>query len=98
MMKRTQFDAKTGGAFTVEVEGPSFDERIVGPGYFIIVNPQSTYACFSKSRQDICFGDIVSDMIPNYTNAQYAKDYGSRILHTGQTIREYMAQNCYMKV
>ena len=97
----SQFDAKTRQYFTSEVVGPSYAQRIEGDGYFIIVNPNSEYASFSKKRHDICFGDIVSDIIHNYTNQQYANDYGSR--HLGGdlsewTVREYLQRNLGMDI
>lgn len=106
MMQRTQFDAKTGKDFTAVVTGPSYAQRIEGPGYFIIVNTDSKYVSFSKSKHDICFGDIVSDIIPSYTNEQYAKDYGDRVITEGtmamsapegMTVREYVAKYCRKK-
>ena len=96
-MKATQFDAKTGGSFTVEISGPSYSQKIEGVGYFVIVNPNSKHVSFSKSRHDICFGDIVSDIIPDYTNQQYANDYGSRITGMGKTVKEYIQQECRMR-
>lgn len=97
-MKLTQFDTLTKSQFTAEVVGPSFDQKITGRGYFIIVNPNSKYVSFSKNHTDICFGDIASDIIPNYTNQQYAEDYGDRQIGTGNTVREYMQQNCGMNI
>lgn len=98
-MKTTQFDAKTGELFTVEIEGPSYAQRIVSDGYFIIVNPHSKFVFFSKKRYDICFGDIVSDIIPEYTNQQYANDYGDKMTgYNNMTVREYMQKNCRMNV
>lgn len=97
-MKTSQFDAATGGTFTAEIDGPSFSQRIIGDGFFIIVNPNSKHVSFSKSRHDICFGDIVSAIIPEYTNQQFADDYGDRMLAGGQTVREYMRENCRMEI
>lgn len=48
--------------------------------YYIIVNPNSKYVSFSKSKHDICFGDKVSGIIKEYTNAQYIAEFGSRII------------------
>lgn len=79
-MKTSQFDARTGQFFTAEIEGPSYAQRIVGAGYFILINPDSKHVSFSKTCHDICMGDIVSDIIPNYTNEQYMNDYGSRLI------------------
>lgn len=93
----TQFDARTGKLFTAEVMPAGLNDYIVGEGYYIIVNPDSKHASFSKTRHDICFGDIVSDIIPEYTNQQYADDYGNRLTKSGKTIREYMQDNCRMR-
>jgi hypothetical protein len=76
----SQFDAASNGFFTAVIDGPFHNEAIIGEGYFIIINPDSKYVSFSKTRHDICFGDIVSNIIPEYTNEQYARDYGSRII------------------
>lgn len=91
-MKTTQFDAKTGGQFTTEITGPSFQQVISGPGYFIIPTDKGTVS-FSKGRHDACVGDIVSDIIPNYTIEQYAADYGDRVLGIGKTVREFLHDN-----
>lgn len=95
--KTTQFDAKTGTQFTATITGPSYEQKIVGEGYFIIPNPDSKYVSHSKHRKDTCLGDIVSDIIPNYTNEQYCKDYGDRLTGMGVTVREYMANNLRLK-
>lgn len=79
-VKISTFDAKTNASFIYEVTGPSYKQRIIGPGYFIIINPDSKYVSFSKCRHDICFGDVVSDLIHEYTNTQYANDYGKKII------------------
>jgi hypothetical protein len=97
-MKIAQFDTKTNSMFTAEVLGPSYEQYISGDGYFIIVNPNSKFVSFSKHKHDICFGDIISDIIKEYTNQQYCDDYGKRLLGTGQTIKEYMINNCRMKL
>ncbi len=92
----TQFDACTGNLFTTEVVATGLNSRIIGDGYYIIVNPDSKYVSFSKTRHDICFGDIVSDIIHEYTNQQYANDYGDKLTGLGKTVREYMQNNCGM--
>lgn len=97
-MKTSQFDSKTGNFFTAEITGPSYEQKIIGNGYFVIVEPHSKHVSFSKHRHDICFGDIVSDIIPNYTNQQYANDYGDKLTGTGLTVREYMQKNCRMDI
>ena len=97
-MKTTQFDAKTHNFFTTQITNFSHSNRIVGDGYFVIINPHSEYVSFSKSNQDICLGDIVSDIIPNYTNQQYADDYGDKFTGLGLTVREYMQKNCRMNI
>lgn len=97
MMKCTQFDAHNNRPITIEIVGPSFAQRIEGKGYFIIVNPNSTYVSFSKSRHDICLGDVTENIIPNYTNQDYANEYGSRTTgYKGMTVKQYMQQNCRM--
>jgi len=48
--------------------------------YFIIVNPDSEFVSFSETNHDICFGDQVPEIIPNYTNKQYADAYGDRVI------------------
>lgn len=97
-MKTTQFDARTCLLFTTEIIGPSYAQVISGEGYFIIINPNSRLVSFSKVRHDICFGDIVSDIIPGYTNQQYANDYGTKPTGMGKSVREYMQQNCKMNI
>ena len=84
--------------FVAEITGPSYDQKIVGPGYFIIMNPGSKHVSFSKGNHDVCFGDTVSDIIPEYTNEQYIEDYGHRVISTGQTLREYAKSNLRMAV
>ena len=97
-MRITQFDAKTGEQFTTEIEGPSYAQKIVGEGYFILINPDSKHVSFCKQRRDICFGDIVSDIIPNYTNQQYCDDYGDKMTgYNNMTVRQYMQVNCRMR-
>lgn len=97
-METTQFDAKTQSTFTAKVTDFSHSNRIIGQGYFIIVNPDSKFVSFSKSHTNICFGDIVSNIIPNYTNQQYADDYGDKLTGMGLTVREYMQKNCRMDI
>lgn len=90
-MKTTQFDALTGRSFTTELTD---DFKIItGNGYFIIPNPNSKHVSFSKGRKDSCLGDIVSDIIPNYTNEDYAKDYGDRMTGVGKTVKEFLIEN-----
>ncbi len=102
-MKITQFDAKTRSQFTTEIKscgtpGKEYSHQIIGEGYYIIVNPHSKYVSFSKNHHDVCFGDIVSDIIKEYTNQQYADDYGNRLTGVGKTIRQYMIENCRMNI
>jgi hypothetical protein len=97
-MRTTQFDAKAGAQFTTEITDFNHSNRILGDGYFVIVNPNSKHVSFSKSYHDICFGDIVSDIIPNYTNQDYANDYGNKLTGVGKTVKEYMQQNCRMNI
>jgi hypothetical protein len=97
-MTTSQFDAKTGSMFTTEITDFSHSNRIIGEGYFVIINPDSKHVSFSKAKHDICLGDIVSDIIPNYTNQQYANDYGDRLTGMGLTVREFMQKNCRMNI
>lgn len=102
-METSQFDAKTNQFFTTQIThngspDKPYGFRIVGAGYYVIINPDSKYVSFSKSNRDICFGDIVSDIIHEYTNQQYCNDYGNKLTGTGKTVREYMQQNCRMEV
>ena len=102
-MTTTQFDAKTGNFFTTEINhkglvGSEYGWNIIGAGYYVIINPDSKQVSFSKNNHDICFGDIVSDIIPNYTNQQYANDYGNKLTGLGKTVREFMQQNCRMSI
>ncbi len=102
-MKITQFDAKTKGFFTTEIDhhglvGQEDGWHILGEGYYVIVNPDSKYVSFCKAKKDICFGDIVSDIIPNYTNQQYVDDYGDKLTGVGKTVREHMKENCRMDI
>lgn len=97
-MRVTQFDAHNNKSITVEIEGPDYNQVIKGEGYFIIVEPGSPQVSFSKARKNICFGDVTQDIIPDYTNQQYADEYGDRLTGSGMTVREYMQQNCRMDV
>lgn len=102
-MKNTQFDAKTRKMFTTEVEHNGtpqapYGYHITGDGYYVIVNPNSKYVSFSKMNRDVCFGDIVSDIIKEYTNQQYADDYGNKVTGIGKTVRQYMIENCRMDI
>lgn len=94
-MKISQFDAHNKQTITVEVDGSEYDQRIVGEGYFIIINPASKHVSFSKHRQDICMGDVTKEIIKEYTHDQYAAEYGDRPTgYHGMTVREYMVRNC----
>lgn len=93
---QNQFDAHNNKRMDITIEGPSFAQLITGNGYFIIVNPDSKHVSFSKSRHDICFGDITENIIPDYTNQQYATEYGDRLTGMGVTVKEYMQRNCRM--
>ena len=97
-METTQYDAKTEQFFTTEITDFSHSNRILGDGYYVIVNPDSKFVSFSKHHLDVCFGDIVSDIIPDYTNQQYANDYGDKMTGIGKTVREYMRENCRMQI
>lgn len=97
-MKVTQFDAHNKRSITVEIVGPSYAQRIEGDGYFIIVNPNSKHVSFSKAKHDVCLGDVTENIIPNYTNQQYADDYGSRLTGIGLTVKEFMQKNCRMNI
>lgn len=97
-MKTSQFDAHNQQRINVNITGPTFAQKIEGKGYFIIVNPDSNFVSFSKSRHDICLGDVTADIIHEYTNQQYANEYGSRLTGMGLTVREYMQKNCRMDV
>lgn len=87
--KITGFDAKTGANFTAEIVGPPYDRRIIGEGYFIIIEPNSKYVSFSKSKHDICYGHIVSDIIHEYTNEQYVKDYRDILFNDGKKYSDW---------
>lgn len=98
-MLTTTFDAHNNQPITVDIVGPSFAQKIVGEGYFIIINPDSRYATFSKSKYNVCMGDVTKNIIPNYTNQQYADEYGDRLTgYLGMTVKEYMQKNCRMKI
>lgn len=98
-MRITQFDAHNNEPITVEVVGPSYAQRIEGEGYFILINPDSPHVSFSKGRHNICFGDVTKNIIPNYTNQQFANEYGSRMTgYNNMTIKEYMQINCRMNI
>lgn len=97
-MKTSQFDAHNNQPITVEIVGPSYEQKIIGEGYFIIINPDSKHVSFSKSHHDICFGDVTKEIIPDYTNQQFATEYGDRLTgYEGMTVKEYMQQNCRMR-
>jgi len=49
--------------------------------YFIIVNPDSKFVSFGNSKHDICFGHTSNDVIKEYTNQQYANDFGHEIIN-----------------
>jgi hypothetical protein len=97
-MRVAQFDAHNNRQVTFEINGPSYNQVISGDGYFIIVNPNSKYVSFSKGRKDVCFGDVTTNIIPDYTNQQYADEYGSRLTGMGKTVKEYMQQECRMNI
>lgn len=97
-MRVNQFDAHNKESITVEVVGPSYQQRIDGQGYFIIANPDSKFVCFSKVRHDLCFGDVTKDVIPEYTNQQYADEYGHRLTGMGSTMKEYLQRQCRMNI
>lgn len=102
-MKTAQYDVITNKFFTTEINhngiiGNEYGWHITGEGFYVIPNPHSKYVSFSKNHQDTCLGDIVSDIIPNYTNQQYADDYGDRITGLGKNVREFLQQNCRMDI
>lgn len=92
------YDAHNKESITVDIEGPSYAQRIKGDGFFILVNPGSKYASFSKHKQGVCFGDITKNIIPDYTNQQFADEYGDRLTGLGLTVKEYMQNNCRMDI
>lgn len=89
-MKCSQFDAHNKESITVEIAGPFYNQVIKGEGYFIIPNPQSKHVSFCKGRKDTCLGDVTKNIIPDYTNQQYADEYGSRLTGIGVTVKEHM--------
>lgn len=93
----TQYDSYNKKFITVEITGPTYAQKIKGDGYFIIINPDSDFVSFSKSKKDTCLGDITLNVIPNYTNQQFADDYGDRRTGMGITVRQYMQRNCKMR-
>ncbi len=97
-MNTTLFDAHNQKQITVNIVGPSYQQYISGPGYFIIVQPDSKFVSFSKSRHDICFGDVTEEIIHEYTNQQFADEYGDRLTGIGLTLKEYMRKNCRMDI
>lgn len=94
----TLFDRHNKKQITVEIVGPSYEQKIVGEGYFIIINPDSKFVSFSKSKKDVCLGDVTKDIIPNYTNQQFADEYGDRRTGLGKSVREFMQQECRMDI
>ncbi len=96
-MKVSQFDSHNNKFIEVEITGPSYNQRIVGEGYFIIVSG-GKHISFSKGRHDVCFGDITTDIIPDYTVQQYADEYGDKygdkLTGLGVTVREYLKNYC----
>lgn len=98
-MTVTQFDAHNGEQITTTLTGPDYAPVIDGPGYFIIPNAYGAKAgvSFSKGRHDACLGDITLNVIPDYTNDQYAAEYGHRYMDNGMTVLEYMQQNLRLK-
>lgn len=97
-MKQTTFDAHNKEQITTELTGPSYDQKIIGEGYFILINPDSKYVSFSKSKHDICLGDVTKNIIPDYTNQQFADEYGDRLTGMGKTVKQFMQQNCRMNI
>lgn len=98
-MKITSFDAHNGQSITVDIDGPDYSQRIDGDGWFIIIEPNSKFVSFSKHRHDVCFGDVTKAIIPDYTNQQFANEYGDRLTgYNGMTVKEYMVKNCRMDI
>jgi hypothetical protein len=96
-MRLTTFDAHNNAQITVDIEG-SYFPRIISEGYYIIPNPSSKHVSFSKHRADSCLGDITANIIPDYTNAQYAAEYGDRLTGMGCTVREFMVKNLRIEI
>ena len=96
-MRLTTFDAHNNAQITVDIEGDYFP-RITGEGYYIIPQPGSKHVSFSKHRTDSCLGDITANIIPDYTNAQYAAEYGDRFTVIGCTVIEFMVKNLIIKL
>jgi len=96
-MKQTFFDAHNQQQITVELTCHGYKPVIMGSGYFIIPNPGSKYVSFSKAAHDSCIGDITAEVIPDYTNQQYADEYGDRVTGMNLTVREYMRRLCRTK-
>ena len=48
-MLSTQFDSHNQKQITVNITGPSYEQKIDGDGVFIIINPDSKFVSFSKS-------------------------------------------------
>jgi hypothetical protein len=95
----TKLDCHNKGQITVEITGPSYNQRIAGAGYFIIINPQSEHVSFSKSNHDTCVDNLTADIIPGYTNQQFADEYGNEfVAELGITVKEYMSRNLRMIV
>jgi hypothetical protein len=94
----TQYDFHNKKFITVNITGPTFAQKIIGDGYFLIINPDSKHISFSKIKHDVCLGDITADIIPDYTNQQFADEYGDRLTGMGLTVRQYMQQNCRMNI
>jgi hypothetical protein len=89
----TQYDALTKSSFTVKIVGPSFAQKIEGEGWFIIPG-SGNLVSFSKAKKDCCLGDIASDIIPDYSNEDYIRDYGARQLGGDSgTVEEYCRKN-----
>jgi len=98
VMNTTQFDAHNKKHLTVELVGPSYELKIKGEGVFIIINPHGKFVSFSKSCHDACLGDVTEKVIHEYTNQQYADEYGDRMTGLGMTVRQYMQINCRMDI
>lgn len=97
-MKTTTYDAHNGKSITVDVREGTEGQVIYGDGWFIIINPNSKYVSFSKQKHDVCFGDVTLNIIKEYTNQQFADEYGSRLTGLGMTVKEFMQRNCRMDI
>lgn len=80
-----------------------YSPNILFMNYFIIVNPASNFVSFSTTNHNVCFGDTVPAVIKEYTNLQYANDYGERLISytwggklITKSIRQYMKEDCFV--